>query len=62
MFDFSIINYDTVFFAVLSGGLMLFLFWLVARKATSGVPGRAQAALEILVENDRRAGKDDRPQ
>ncbi len=50
MFDFSIINYDTVFFAVISGGLMLFLLWLVARKATSGVPGRAQAAVEILVE------------
>ena len=50
MFDFSIINYDTVFFAILSGGLMLFLLWLVARKATSGVPGRAQAAVEILVE------------
>lgn len=50
MFDFSIINYDTVFFAALSGGIMLFLLWLVARKATSGVPGRAQAAVEILVE------------
>lgn len=50
MFDFSIINYDTVFFSVLTGAISLFLLWLAARKATAGVPGRAQAALEILVE------------
>ncbi|MDR0378799.1 MAG: F0F1 ATP synthase subunit A [Candidatus Accumulibacter sp.] len=50
MFDFSIINYDTVFFAAVTGGLCLFLMWLVARKATAGIPGRAQAALEMLVE------------
>ncbi len=48
--DFSIINYDTIFFSVVLGMLGLFLLWSVARKATSGVPGRAQAALEILIE------------
>ncbi len=48
--DFSIINYDTVFFSVVLGVCGLFLMWLVARKVTSGVPGRAQAALEILIE------------
>ena len=48
--DFSIINYDTVFFSVVLGVLGLFLMWLVARKVTAGVPGRAQAALEILIE------------
>jgi F-type H+-transporting ATPase subunit a len=26
------------------------LLWLAARKATSGVPGRFQAAVELLVE------------
>jgi F-type H+-transporting ATPase subunit a len=50
MIDFSIINYDTLFFAILAGAGGLFCMWLAARKATSGVPGRAQAALEILVE------------
>jgi F-type H+-transporting ATPase subunit a len=50
MIDFSIINYDTLFFAVALGAASLFLMWLVARKATPGVPGRAQAALEILIE------------
>ncbi len=48
--DFSILNYDTVFFSVILGVLGLLLLWSVARKATSGVPGRAQAALEILIE------------
>ena len=50
MVDFSIINYDTVFFSVVLGVVGLFLMWLVARKSTAGVPGRAQAALEILIE------------
>jgi F-type H+-transporting ATPase subunit a len=50
MIDFSIFNYDTIFFSVLLGATGLFCLWLIARKATSGVPGRAQAALEILVE------------
>ncbi|MDR0577301.1 MAG: F0F1 ATP synthase subunit A [Candidatus Accumulibacter sp.] len=50
MIDFSIINYDTLFFGAVLGASALFLMWLIARKATAGVPGRAQAALEILVE------------
>ncbi|MDR1709034.1 MAG: F0F1 ATP synthase subunit A [Candidatus Accumulibacter sp.] len=50
MIDFSIINYDTVFFSVILGVLGLLAMWWVARRATAGVPGRAQAALEILVE------------
>jgi F0F1-type ATP synthase, subunit a len=50
MVDFSIINFDTLFFAVSLGVLGLFFMWKIARSATSGVPGRAQAALEILIE------------
>ncbi|MDR0440780.1 MAG: F0F1 ATP synthase subunit A [Candidatus Accumulibacter sp.] len=50
MIDFSIINYDTLFFSVTLGAMGLLLMWLAARKATSGVPGRAQAALEMLIE------------
>ena len=48
--DFHTINYDTVFWSVLMGVLGLFLMRLAARKATSGVPGRFQAAIEVLVE------------
>ena len=50
LIDFSILNYDSAFFAIVLGVLGLFLMWLVARKVSSGVPGRAQAALEILIE------------
>jgi F-type H+-transporting ATPase subunit a len=48
--DFSIINMDSVFWAVSLGIIGCWLLWLGARRATSGVPGRFQAAVEILVE------------
>ncbi|MDO9316371.1 MAG: F0F1 ATP synthase subunit A [Burkholderiaceae bacterium] len=48
--DFSIINYDSIIFSTLLGVLGCFLLWKAARKATSGVPGRFQAAVEILFE------------
>lgn len=50
IFDFSIINYDTVFFSAVTGMLCLSLMWLAARRVTSGTPGRGQAMLEILIE------------
>jgi F-type H+-transporting ATPase subunit a len=50
MVDFSVVNYDTLFFAIVLGAAGLFLMWLAARKATPGVPGRAQAVLEVLIE------------
>jgi len=48
--DFSVFNVDSVFWAVSLGIVTCWLLWLAARKATSGVPGRFQAAVEILVE------------
>jgi F-type H+-transporting ATPase subunit a len=48
--DFSVFNMDSVFWAVSLGIVTCWLLWLAARKATSGVPGRFQAAVEILVE------------
>jgi F-type H+-transporting ATPase subunit a len=48
--DFSLFNLDSVFYSVVLGALACFLFWRAARKATAGVPGRFQAAVEILVE------------
>ena len=48
--DFSVFNLDSVFWAVTLGVVTCWLLWLAARKATSGVPGRFQAAVEILVE------------
>lgn len=48
--DFSVINWDTAFFSLTLGLLVVFILWRVARHATSGVPGRLQAAVELLVE------------
>jgi len=48
--DFSVINIDSVVVNVVLGFLVCFVLWQAARKATSGVPGRFQAAVEILVE------------
>ena len=48
--DFSVINLDSTFFTILVGAIGCWLLWLAAHKATSGVPGRFQAAVEILVE------------
>jgi F-type H+-transporting ATPase subunit a len=48
--DFGIINIDSIFFSVLLGVIGCWLLWLGVRKATSGVPGRFQAAVELLVE------------
>jgi F-type H+-transporting ATPase subunit a len=48
--DFSVINLDSVFFTIVVGVVGCFLLWLAARKATSGVPGRLQAGVEMLVE------------
>ena len=48
--DFSVINYDSIVVGLILGVLALFVFWRAAKSATSGVPGRFQAAVEILVE------------
>jgi F-type H+-transporting ATPase subunit a len=48
--DFSVFNYDSLFFSTLIGVLACFFMWRAARKATPGVPGRFQAMVEFLVE------------
>jgi F-type H+-transporting ATPase subunit a len=48
--DFSIINLDTLFWSITMGILGCFIMWMAARKATSGVPGRFQAGVELLFE------------
>lgn len=49
-FDLSVFNYDSLFFSILLGVVTCWILWAAARKATSGVPGRFQAAVELLVE------------
>jgi F-type H+-transporting ATPase subunit a len=48
--DFSVINYDTIFWSVALALVTALLLWMAARKATAGVPGRFQAAIEFVVE------------
>lgn len=48
--DFSVVNYDSIIWSLLTGVLGIFFFWKAAKSATAGVPGRFQAAVEILVE------------
>jgi F-type H+-transporting ATPase subunit a len=48
--DFSVISYDSLFFSILLGAVGCFFLWCAARKATSGVPGRFQAFVELMVE------------
>ena len=48
--DFSVFNLDSIFYAVVLGIIGSFLLYRAAAKATSGVPGRFQAAVELLVE------------
>jgi F-type H+-transporting ATPase subunit a len=48
--DFSVLNLDTMLWSVVTGVLGLWVLWIVARRATSGVPGRLQAAVEVLLE------------
>ncbi len=47
--DFSVINYDTVFFSVVLALVFFGLFWMVARKASAGVPSKVQNFIEIIV-------------
>ncbi len=48
--DFGVINYDSLFWSILMGGIVCLLLWRAARRATAGVPGRFQVAFEMLIE------------
>ena len=41
---------DTLFFSIVLGLAMVFFFWLAARRATAGVPGKFQNFVEACVE------------
>ncbi|MFM8769255.1 MAG: F0F1 ATP synthase subunit A [Rubrivivax sp.] len=48
--DFSVFNLDSIFYATVLGIVTCWVLWKAASRATSGVPGRFQAAVELLVE------------
>jgi F-type H+-transporting ATPase subunit a len=43
-------NIDSIAYSTVLGLIGLFVLWLVARRATAGVPGRMQAGVEFLFE------------
>ncbi|WP_455815411.1 F0F1 ATP synthase subunit A [Pseudomonas graminis] len=47
--SFWVLNIDSMFFSVVLGLVFLVLFRKVAKSATSGVPGKLQAAVELVV-------------
>lgn len=48
--NFWVLNIDSMFFSIVLGLLFVFIFWPVARRATSGVPARWQGFVEISTE------------
>lgn len=48
--DFGLFNFDSLIYSVILGVVGCFFLWRAARGVTSGVPGRFQAAVEILSE------------
>jgi F-type H+-transporting ATPase subunit a len=48
--DFHVVHWDSVFFSSVLGLVFLLIGLLCARRVTSGVPGRFQAAVEFLIE------------
>jgi F-type H+-transporting ATPase subunit a len=43
-------NVDTLFFSIALGVIVFGVFWLAARKASAGVPGKLQNFVELVVE------------
>lgn len=48
--NFRVFNVDTLIWSLLAGLVGFMIFYRAAKKATPGVPGRFQMAIEILVE------------
>ncbi|MGQ0287389.1 F0F1 ATP synthase subunit A [Pasteurellaceae bacterium 22721_9_1] len=47
---FWAVHLDSLFFSIISGAIFLFVFSRVAKTATSGVPGKLQCFIEIVIE------------
>jgi F-type H+-transporting ATPase subunit a len=50
LFDLSVFHYDTVAFSLITVAAVLLMLRVAATRATTGVPGRFQAFIEMLVE------------
>jgi F-type H+-transporting ATPase subunit a len=50
LFDFSVVHLDTVFFSLFCAAVVLITLRIAAVRATAGVPGKFQLAVELLIE------------
>ncbi|HEY9573238.1 MAG TPA: F0F1 ATP synthase subunit A, partial [Pusillimonas sp.] len=48
--NFSFVNYDSLFWSILTGLVVVFLMWRAAKLANAGVPGRFQTFVEMMVD------------
>lgn len=48
--NFSVVNYDSLFWSILMGLIVVFVLWRAAKAASAGVPGRFQTSVEMLVD------------
>lgn len=48
--DFSVVNFDSLFWAALMGFVAVYFMWRAARTASSGVPSRLQCFVEMMVD------------
>ena len=48
--NFGVINYDSMFWSLLMGLIVVFFMWRAASGVTAGVPGRLQSFVEMLVD------------
>jgi F-type H+-transporting ATPase subunit a len=48
--NMSAINVDSMFFSILLGVIFLWVFRSAAKKATTGVPGKFQAFIELVID------------
>ncbi|MER1966873.1 F0F1 ATP synthase subunit A [Castellaniella sp. GW247-6E4] len=46
--NFDVVNYDSLFWAILTGAIVVYFLWRAARRATTDVPGRFQMSVEML--------------
>jgi len=47
--NFDIVNYDSLFWSILMGLIVVYVLWRAAKSVTSGVPGRFQMSVEMLI-------------
>lgn len=49
-YSFWIINIDSIFFSFILGIIFLLAFGIIAKNVTSGVPGKFQSFIELIIE------------